>query len=185
MAKREAQIFRPEAIRRYSAGRDETVLPLFGTLRTGLAAWIIFGLFCAALVVAASAEVPVYVHGTTVPGDAPGARGEASAILIPAESLSKLKVGQRAFVELREGGSVAVSGAVTEVVAGFSGRAGADAPPDATPAAVPSARAAAVVFARFEWGSTPARLRDPGAPRAVRIEVGARRLGSFLTRGDR
>lgn len=156
------------------------MLPLFGAPRAGLAAWIIFGLFCAALMVAASAEVPLYVHGTT----APGARGEASAILIPAESLSKLKVGQMAFVELREGDSVAVSGVVTEVVAGFSGRTGADVPTDAKPAAVPSARPTAVVFARFEWGSTHARLRDPGAPRAVRIEVGSRRLGSFLTRGD-
>lgn len=170
------QIFRPEALRRYNDGRERPVLPLLDAPRAGPTAWALLTLLCAALLVAAHAEVPVYVHGRALPSESPGA---PLAVLLSPDSLSRLQVGQEAFMELPEGG-VVVRGTVTGVAPAPRGYAGTDAPPG--PAA--AGRPAAIAFARFESVAAPYAPRASGAPRAVRIAVGTRRLGSVLT-GDR
>ncbi|HEY0170312.1 MAG TPA: hypothetical protein VGB98_04615, partial [Pyrinomonadaceae bacterium] len=111
------QIFRAKAVRRYNDRREETVLPLFGAPRAGRTAWVILGLFCAALVVAAYVEVPAYVHGAVAPSDGTHAQGALTTIFLPPESLPGLKVGQQVFIELREG--AVVPGVVVEVAPGL------------------------------------------------------------------
>ena len=157
------RVFRPGAVRRYNERREETVLPLFAAPRAGRLAWVLLGLFCAALALASRAEVPTYVHGTVARDDAPGSPGALTPLFLPPESLPRLRVGQQAFIQLREGAFV--HGVVVGVAA--------------PPAGVETARPSAVAFARFDWEAFPASARASAADRPVRVVVGARPLISL------
>lgn len=176
---RAESVFRPEAIRRYQDSREKTVLPLFGRPQVRPVGWVFVGLLLAVLGVAALAEVPVYVRGVAVPVGVPDAQGAVSSVAIfPAESLPQLKVGQRAFVELSEGGGIGV-GTVTDPLPRLLGPDELGAQLQTPDRVTTSTKPVAVASARFAPAATNSSRAVRG-PRALWVEVGSRRLGSLL-----
>ncbi len=178
---RAESVFRPEAVRRYQDSREKTVLPLFGRPQVRPVGWIVLGLLLAVMGVAALAEVPVYVRGVAIPVGAPDAEGVVTSVAIfPPESLPRLKVGQRAFVELSEGGGIGV-GTVTDPSPRLLSPDELDAQLQTPVRVTTPTKPVAVASARFAWAEATNSSRAVRSPRALWVEVGSRRLGSLLT----
>jgi hypothetical protein len=96
--------YRSAAVRRYLESRERSVLPRFVSPRTALCLWILLGLLVASMVVVWLAQVPLYVSGTAVVTDS-GAlpTGAALVAFLPADSQSRLRVGQLLYVTLEDG----------------------------------------------------------------------------------
>ncbi len=191
MYTRERSLYRPEAVQRYLATARQGVVPRLGAPRVLLVLWLLLGLLFMAGALAGFATVPIYVSGRAVvlpDSDASGASPFAVVAFLPPEALADLRVGQRALVQFSEHGVRAVTvltRVLSDVVSPAAARQrfGLD---GGTAAAI--ARPAAVAVARVtEWpiSSEPAGYVSGVYP--VQIEVGTRRLLTFLlfaTRAD-
>jgi len=91
-------IFRPEAVRRYSQGVEQAILPSFVSPRAVVWLWALFGLLVAALTVSWAARIPVYASGVaTVVRWRDPARRSGSPVLVvflPPSALPRLRSGQ-------------------------------------------------------------------------------------------
>jgi len=99
--------FRAAAVERYQAGRGEPVLLSLGLPRVAPVAFALLALFGALVAFAVVVRVPTYVPGVAVvvqgrPGDTSGVY---AALLLPADSLSRLHLGQPAYLDLGQDGT--------------------------------------------------------------------------------
>jgi hypothetical protein len=99
--------FRSAAVERYHAGRGAAVLLSLGLPPVAPVALALLALFGALVAFAAVARIPVYVPGVAVvvqgrPGDTSGVY---AALLLPADSLSRLQPGQPAYLDLGQDGA--------------------------------------------------------------------------------
>ena len=99
--------FRAAALERYQAGRAEAALLSLGLPRVAPIAWALLAFSIALLALSIFVRMPTYVPGVAVvvqgrPGDADGVY---AALLLPAESLSKLHPGQPAYLDLGQDGA--------------------------------------------------------------------------------
>lgn len=93
-------IFRHEALWQAVQGSQRTVLPRFIRPRTFLCLWILIGLLALAAVLAAMADVPVFSSGVAVVVDVDGST--RLALLLPADAVDALRVGQTAWINWPE-----------------------------------------------------------------------------------
>lgn len=186
MTETKRSIFRDDAVQRYIQGREKAVLPHFVSPRTFLYLWSLMGLLVPGAFTAWCARVPVYASGAAVvvAGRSAPYHIRAGLVLLaflPAEDLTRLRVGQRLFAAPAPAGG-RLSGSVMAIEpkivspamarTRFTLHAGA-----AWAVSQPSA----VVLARL----TPLSSGLPPSAYAggiydVDVEVGARRVLSLL-----
>jgi len=99
--------FRAAAIERYQAGRTETALLALGLPRVAPIAYALVALSVTLVTLAAIVRMPEYAPGVAVvvqgrPGDA---NGVYAALLLPAETLPRLQLGQPAYLDLGQEGA--------------------------------------------------------------------------------
>lgn len=119
MSDTKQSIFRPDALRHYTASREQAILLRFTDPRLFLFLWALAGLLVAGVLVAWSARVPVYASGTGIAvvrdGGAQPPQPQIDLIVfLPSEQLSRLSVGQAASIQLGPG-SMQSSGTVIAV----------------------------------------------------------------------
>jgi hypothetical protein len=180
---RDRSVYRPEAVQRYLRAIDRGVLPRLVAPRAIALFWILLGLLLAGGLGAWFTEIPLFASGQAV-GVRSALNGSDSVALVaflPPETLSRLRVGQKVFVNL-EGYGVRWSNSIVAVAPEISSPAEARARfgLDKT-AALAITRPSAVAIA--SWSSEPAS-RDAamyaGAVYGVDVELGSRRLISLL-----
>lgn len=92
-------IFRPEAVRRYVASRDQAVLPPVGVPQTALFVWLLLMLFVLSAGVAWYARVPRYLSGTALVVERSATTSQPPTVdvvgLFPPDHLAQLSAGQR------------------------------------------------------------------------------------------
>jgi hypothetical protein len=87
-------IFRTKAVERYAIRRDDVVLPRFAAPKVFLFMWALLGLLLVSVGLAWTVQVPVYSTGFAI-----GLRAERQfVVVLPANSLSNLSVGQQVHV---------------------------------------------------------------------------------------
>jgi hypothetical protein len=184
-------IFRSGAVQRYLQRREEAILPRFISPPTWTCLWLLLCLLMAGGLVAWSAKMPVYVSGSAVIGnwprqhdsiDATGKSGEIVVIaFLPAEYLSRLRVGQTLFLQMERSGGRLGSAVMSVAPEVFSPEVARKMFAINAGDALDLVRPSAVAVARFE----PAPSSLPvaaylGSVYQVEIEVGSRRVISFL-----
>ncbi|MBX6341063.1 MAG: HlyD family efflux transporter periplasmic adaptor subunit [Thermomicrobiaceae bacterium] len=186
MGEKKRPIFRVDAIRRYSEGREKAVLPRIIRPRTFLCLWLLLALVTAVAGVVWSTRVPVFTSGAAVivpwQGRTPPASGDvAVAAFVPAAELGRLRVGQAVLVQIG-GGPERLPGSIIAVAGGvlspdearrafaLDGSAGLVV---SQPSAVAVAR-----LDRFPPGVQPGALVSSLGQ--IQIAAGSRRVSSLL-----
>jgi hypothetical protein len=95
-------IFRDDAVRRYVAGREKSVLPRLVSPRTFIYLWFLLGLLVISSLVAWFTRVPVYASGSAVVVRWRSNQGTPEGIVVaaffPPQHLSSLRTTQKLFL---------------------------------------------------------------------------------------
>ena len=179
-------IFRAEATRRYLESQEKTVLPRLVAPPVFVGLWIVLGLLLIGAAASWFAQVPVYVSCPAVVVDwrnrFPAIEGDAALVaFLPPESSARVKSGQKLFMQIEatsERLSQTVSFVDPQIISPDTAHKqfalnAAAAPSISRPSAVAVAR-----LAMIPGGAPPAAY--VGSVYQVEIEVGSRRLVSFL-----
>lgn len=102
-------VYRPEAVQRYTEGRERAVLPRFVSPRILVCLWLLLLLLVAAAVLAWFTEIPVYAAGEAVvvrrsDPTFPVPDDVVAVAFLPAEELVHLRPGQMLLLELDNSG---------------------------------------------------------------------------------
>jgi hypothetical protein len=195
-------IFREDAVRHYLQGRDAAVLPRFVSPPTFRCLWAMLGLLVASGVVAWLTPVPVFTSG---PAIVVAGRSLQVVAFLPAEQLSRLRVGQHLLLTgesadrpirapivavapaicspesarkafgLTMGAALAIRQPSAVAIARWAG-AGADPGVDRSTSARPRGRRTDIDPIRKELPASA----HAGALYRADVQVGTRRLISFL-----
>lgn len=100
MQESQSKVFRAKALHEYVKRSEQSVLPKLISPRTFTFVWILFAIMVAGGMAAWLTQVPVYVTGMVVVVKGDGAHGAvedqvAMLLLLPPETLSRLKTGQK------------------------------------------------------------------------------------------
>lgn len=179
-------IFRADAARRYLESQEKTVLPRLVAPPVFVGLWILLGLLLIGAAVSWFAQVPEYVSCPAVVVDwrnrFPAVEGDTAVVaFLPLESSARVKRGQKLFVQFEAAGerlSQTVSFVDPQIISPDAAHKqfalnAAAASAITQPSAVAVAR-----LAMISGGAPPAAYA--GSVYQVEIEVGSRRLVSFL-----
>jgi hypothetical protein len=113
------RIFRTKALHDYMKASEGSVIPRLVSPRTFVFAWILFAILIATGVTVWRTRIPVYATGivVVVKGDGAQATGDrevAMVLLVPPETLARLKTGQKVILS-RSSGKQHLTGSVTVV----------------------------------------------------------------------
>jgi hypothetical protein len=102
-------VYRPEAVRRYTEGRERSALPRFVSPRIVACLWLLLVLLIASAVLTWFTEIPMYATGQAVivrqtDLSAPVPDEVVAVAFLPAEELVHLRRGQVLFLELDDSG---------------------------------------------------------------------------------
>lgn len=182
------RIFREEAVRRYSLGREQAVLPKFTSPQSLFLFWILSGLLLCGAVLVWLVRVPARVAGIAVaarsaPAGGESIAGDAVIAFLPPDTLGQLRPGQKLFVRVDKGsrdfgGSIVSVG--TEVVSPSEAREKFGLSDEAA-AQLKGPSAVAVAGLGTRAGDLPASAPGGGAY-SVEVEVGTQRAFSLLPR---
>jgi hypothetical protein len=108
MEEQRRHIFRADAMRRLGANRERTVLPRFVSPRLVAGVWMLLLLLAACGALAWLARIPVYTSGSAVIYDrytrvSSERDGLGVVAFLPPESLTRLRAGQTALLQLNSG----------------------------------------------------------------------------------
>jgi hypothetical protein len=170
------EIFRKEAIEKYSQGRDKNVLPQFVLPPVFVFFWCLLALFISAGVTAWLGHVPVYTSGAGFildPSSSGGTvNGEMTAIIfVPYNSSLPLRVGQPVTMQVGQTGpqvNTAIGAVESEILSPSDVRK-----QFSLSATGPSQAATVVVTAHFS-------SLYSGSLVQAQVEVGSRRLLSLF-----
>jgi hypothetical protein len=181
----ERSIFRPTAVRRYTKDRQRSVIPRFISPPTVVCLWLLVGLLTAGGLLTWFARVPIYASGwatvVSLENKDPGGNGFITAMFLPPEYLSDLRIEQTVFLTWA-GESERLKGLVV-----------ATSPEIVSPAVVQRhlglhTNTATMIDSPAAWGmarfeSMPAAFPAssyPGQVYAADVEIGSQRIVSRL-----
>lgn len=177
----ENSFFRRDAMRSYRQSQSQPVFPRLVAPKGFLFLWVLLGLLVIASSVSWAAQVPLFASGFAVVIETEGGPGQQLLIVLPAQYLPSLHRGQKVVIELLEGRAQWVS-TISSVVPEVQ-------PPGTVesnfviPACAVSRMGQPVALSLAKWepiGEGSLSADYVGSIYDARVEVGARRLISFL-----
>jgi hypothetical protein len=184
-------IFRPEAVRRYTEAREQSVLPRFVSPRVMVALWALAVLLILSGIAVWFTSMPVYASGLAIVVDAGNkpanlGKGIAVLVLLPPEALPTLDEGKSILIQVN-----ATSKPLKREIVAFEKDASKvhsileEFALDNHPA-VAKAQPAAVAIAQLEDMPGNVPVNDYiGTIFRADIQIGSRRIASLLPLMDR
>jgi hypothetical protein len=174
-------IYRDEALSHYQRRKDKPVLPYFFASHTSNCRYLLFFILLCNVWFLFQARIPVYVDGSATIVSQDRSTGERPTIIIlfPPEYLNRVQVGQTLFLQTNSGDD-RIHSSIARVEPQPSDAAALQQRFHLNQGATP-AKDSAVAIALLGLVADPSVVSsDSGALYHVDIEIGTRRLGSFL-----